>query len=72
MAIARLWFVTIHLYDDGNGRIARAITDLALSRCDNTDTSHYSRSADIMRQRGRYCRVQELTEHVLELSRGSS
>ena len=37
-AIAHLWFVTIHPYDDGNGRIARAVTDLALSRCDGTDT----------------------------------
>ena len=71
LAVAHLWFVTIHFYDDGNGRMARAITDLALWRCDNTDTSHYSISAEIMRQRGRYCRAQELTEHALELSRGS-
>ena len=39
-ALAHLWFVTIHPYDDGNGRIARAITDLALARCDGTRERH--------------------------------
>ena len=53
-AIAHLWFVTIHPYDDGNGRIARAITDLALARCDGTEDRLYSMSSVIMRQRERY------------------
>ncbi len=56
VAIAHLWFVTIHPYDYGNGRIARAITDLALSRCDGTETRVYSMSVEIMRQRNCYYR----------------
>ena len=61
-AIAHLWFVTIHPYDDGNGRIARAITDLAPSRCDGTDTRLYSVSTEIMRQRIRYYRALGVTQ----------
>ena len=53
-AVAHLWFVTIHPYDDGNGRIARAITDLALSRCEGTIMRPYSMSAEILRQQGEY------------------
>ena len=53
-ALAHLWFVTIHPYDDGNGRIARAITDLALSRYDGTRERHYGMSSEILRQRARY------------------
>ena len=60
-AIAHLWFVTIHPYDDGNGRIARAITDLALSRCDGTDTHSYSMSAEILRQRAHYYQAKEIS-----------
>ena len=61
-AVAHLWFVTIHPYDDGNGRIARAITDLVLSRCDGTDTRLYSMSAEILRQRNRYYRALQVTQ----------
>lgn len=61
-ALAHLWFVSIHPYDDGNGRIARAITDLALSRCDGTDTRLYSMSAEILRQRSRYYRALQVTQ----------
>lgn len=61
-AIAHLWFVSIHPYDDGNGRIARAIADLALSRCDGTDTRLYSMSAEILRQRSRYYRALQVTQ----------
>ena len=53
-ALAHLWFVTIHPYDDGNGGIARAITDLALARCDGARERHYSMSSEILRQRQRY------------------
>ena len=61
-AVAHLWFVTIHPYDDGNGRIARAITDLALAHCDGTDTRLYSMSAEILRQRSRYYRALQVTQ----------
>ena len=61
-AVAHLWFVSIHPYDDGNGRIARAITDLALSRCDGTDTRLYSMSGEILRQRSRYYRALQVTQ----------
>ena len=61
-AIAHLWFVTIHPYDDGNGRIARAITDLALARCDGTEDRLYSMSGEILRQRQRYYRALQVTQ----------
>lgn len=60
--IAHLWFVSIHPYDDGNGRIARAISDLAMSRSDGTDTRLYSMSAEILRQRSRYYRALQVTQ----------
>jgi len=43
-AVAHLWFVTIHLFEDGNGRIARAIADMALTQADGTKDCFYSRS----------------------------
>ena len=46
-ALAHLWFVTIHPFDDGNGRIARAIADLALARSENSAQRFYSMSAQI-------------------------
>ena len=54
--------MTIHPYDDGNGRIARAIADLALARCDGTDTRLYSMSTEILRQRSRYYRALQVTQ----------
>jgi len=45
--VAHIWFVTIHPFEDGNGRIARAITDLALSRADNSPERFFSMSAQI-------------------------
>ena len=44
-ALADLWFVTIHPFDDGNGRIARGIADMALARCEGTSQRFYSMSA---------------------------
>ena len=61
-AVAHLWFVTIHPHDDGNGRIARAVTDLALARCDRTPVRFYSMSAEIMRQRSQYYRALQTTQ----------
>lgn len=52
--IAHLWFVTIHPFEDGNGRIARAIGDLALARADETSERFYSLSTQIERERKHY------------------
>jgi Fic family protein len=52
--IAHLWFVTIHPFEDGNGRIARAITDMALARSDGSRERFYSVSAEIEREKKRY------------------
>ena len=53
-AIAHLWLVTIHPFDDGNGRIARTITEMMLARADNCSQRFYSLSSEIMRQRKSY------------------
>jgi len=53
-ALAHLWFVTIHPFDDGNGRIARAIADMALARSDNSPQRFYSMSAQIRAERNDY------------------
>jgi Fic family protein len=60
--IAHLWFVTIHPLDDGNGRIARAIADLALARADGRNWRCYSMSAQIRRERNAYYNVLERTQ----------
>lgn len=61
-AIAHLWFVTIHPFDDGNGRIARALTDMMLARSENTSKRFYSMSAEIKRMRSEYYEVLERTQ----------
>lgn len=53
-AIAHLWFVTVHPFDDGNGRMARTITEMMLARADNSGQRFYSLSAEIMKQRKAY------------------
>ncbi|MEY4533844.1 MAG: hypothetical protein RLZZ246_162 [Planctomycetota bacterium] len=53
-AIAHLWFVTIHPFDDGNGRIARAITDMALARADGSRERFFSMSTRIQIERKAY------------------
>jgi Fic family protein len=60
--LAHLWFVTIHPFDDGNGRIARAIADWALARADNSPHRFYSMSAEIRRQRNGYYAILERTQ----------
>ena len=52
--IAHLWFVTIHPFEDGNGRIARAIGDMALARADGTQDRFYSLSSQIETERQHY------------------
>ncbi len=53
-AIAHLWFVTIHPFEDGNGRIARAIADMALARSDSSKDRFYSMSTEIERKKNQY------------------
>lgn len=53
-AVAHIWFVTVHPFDDGNGRIARAIADMALARADDTKERFYSMSSGIEAQRSEY------------------
>jgi Fic family protein len=60
--VAHLWFVTIHPFDDGNGRIARAISDMALARADRSDQRFYSMSARIRQERDAYYGVLEQTQ----------
>ncbi len=60
--LAHLWFVTIHPFDDGNGRIARAIADMALARSENSPQRFYSMSAQIRNERGDYYDILEQTQ----------
>ena len=57
--LAHLWFVTLHPFDDGNGRIARAVGDLFLARADGSPQRFYSLSAQIQRERKDYYEVLE-------------
>jgi Fic family protein len=61
-ALAHLWFVTIHPFDDGNGRIARAIADMALARSEQSEQRFYSMSAQIRIERNAYYDVLEATQ----------
>ena len=61
-AIAHLWFVTIHPFDDGNGRITRAITDMLLTRSDGVSQRFYSMSAQIRLERKEYYKILEETQ----------
>jgi len=61
-AIAHLWFVTIHPFDDGNGRIARAIADMQLARADGDHQRFYSMSAQIRLDRTAYYNILEKTQ----------
>ncbi|MEQ9376894.1 MAG: Fic family protein [Imperialibacter sp.] len=61
-AIAHLWFVTIHPFEDGNGRIARAIADMLLARADGMAQRFYSMSAQIRKERKAYYDILEKTQ----------
>jgi Fic family protein len=61
-ALAHLWFVTIHPFDDGNGRIARAIADMSLARSEDSSQRFYSMSAQIRLERKAYYDVLEATQ----------
>ena len=60
--LAHLWFVTLHPFDDGNGRIARAVGDLFLARADGSPQRFYSLSAQIQRERKAYYDTLERTQ----------
>jgi Fic family protein len=60
--LAHLWFVTIHPFDDGNGRITRAIADMALARSENSPQRFYSMSAEIRQERTAYYDILEETQ----------
>lgn len=61
-AIAHLWFVTIHPFEDGNGRITRALTDMLLARSDKSNQRFYSMSAQIRIERKQYYEILEKTQ----------
>ena len=61
-AIAHFWFVTIHPFEDGNGRIARAIADMQLAKADETPFRFYSMSAQIRKERNEYYFILEQTQ----------
>jgi len=60
--LAHLWFVTIHPFDDGNGRIARALTDMLLAQADKSPQRFYSMSAQIQAERNEYYDILENTQ----------
>jgi Fic family protein len=60
--VAHLWFVTIHPFDDGNGRLARAITDMQLARADRSGQRYYSMSGQIRQERNAYYAILEKTQ----------
>ena len=60
--LAHLWFVTIHPFDDGNGRIARALADMMLARSDKSPQRFYSMSAQIRAERKAYYEILEATQ----------
>ena len=60
--IVHLWFVILHPFDDGNGRIARALTDMILAKSDNSDYRFYSMSSQIQQNRKNYYEILEKTQ----------
>ena len=68
-ALSHLWFVTIHPFDDGNGRIARAIADMALARSEKSSQRFYSMSTQIQQEREAYYDILERTQkHGLDIT----
>lgn len=61
-ALVHLWFVTLHPFDDGNGRITRALTDMALAQADEHSIRLYAMSASILKHRKQYYDILEATQ----------
>lgn len=61
-AISHLWFITIHPFEDGNGRIARAVTEFMLAKAEKSSYRFYSMSAQIQKQKNEYYKVLENTQ----------
>lgn len=62
-AIAHFWFIIIHPFDDGNGRIARALTDMILARSENSRERFYSMSSQILEERKQYYAILQKVQH---------
>lgn len=62
-AIAHFWFIIIHPFDDGNGRIGRAITDMLLARAESSGERFYSMSGQILTERKRYYEILQKVQH---------
>lgn len=62
-AIAHFWFIIIHPFDDGNGRIGRAITDMLLARAEGSGERFYSMSSQILIERKQYYKVLQKVQH---------
>lgn len=62
--VTHLWFVIIHPFEDGNGRIARALTDMLLARSENSSNRFYSMSSQIKKVKKGYYKALEITQHA--------
>lgn len=62
-ALAHFWFIIIHPFDDGNGRMARAISDLMLARADGSAERYYSMSSQILAERKEYYQILQKVQH---------
>lgn len=62
-ALAHFWFIIIHPFDDGNGRIGRAISDMLLARAEGSGERFYSMSSQILAERKRYYEVLQKVQH---------
>lgn len=67
-AIAHLWFVSIHPFDDGNGRIARTLTEMMLARADGMSQRFYSMSTQILKNRKQYYNVLEQSQRTIDVT----
>ena len=60
--VAHLWFVTLHPFEDGNGRISRTITDMLLARAEHSSERFYSLSSQMQKEQKEYYRILEITQ----------